>query len=199
MYEQPELGLEYDALEPHMDKETLEIHYSKHHAAYVKKFNAAVEGTEYADKELKDLIVDIENVSEDVRTAVRNNGGGALNHSFFWEILAPASESGKPGEKTAEAIDKAFGSFDEFKKQFSESAVTVFGSGWAWLCVGDSGLEIVKTSNQDSPISVGKKPILVIDLWEHAYYLKYKNVRPEYIEAFYNVINWGRVEENFLS
>jgi Fe-Mn family superoxide dismutase len=199
MYEQPELGFSYDALEPHFDKETLEIHYNKHHAAYVKKFNAAVEGTDSDDKELFDLIKNIGNVPEDIRTAVRNNGGGALNHSFFWEVLCSASESGEPGEKVGEAINEAFGSYDEFEKQFSDAAATVFGSGWAWLVIGDNGLEIMKTANQENPISSGKNPILVLDVWEHAYYLKYRNLRPDYIKAFFNLINWEKVEENFLS
>jgi len=198
MYEKPELGFELDALEPHMDKENLDIHYNKHHSAYVKKFNAAVEGTEYVDKPLEDLIKDIENVAEDSRTAIRNNGGGALNHSFFWSVLAPASESGEPGEKVSAAIKEAFGSFDGFKEKFSDAAATVFGSGWAWLVVGENGLEIMKTSNQDSPLSIGKKPILCLDVWEHAYYLKYRNLRPDYIKAFFNIINWKKVEEYFL-
>jgi len=199
MYEQPELGFSYDSLEPHFDKETLEIHYSKHHAAYVKKFNTAVEGTDSDNRDLFDLIKDIENVPEDIRTAVRNNGGGAWNHSFFWEVICPSSESGEPGEKVGAAINEAFGSYDEFKKQFSDAAATVFGSGWAWLIVGDNGLEIMKTANQENPISSGKNPILVIDVWEHAYYLKYRNLRPDYIEAFFNLINWKKVEEKFSS
>ena len=199
MYEQPELGFSYDSLEPHFDKETLEIHYSKHHAAYVKKFNTAVEGTDSDNRDLFDLIKDIENVPEDIRTAVRNNGGGAWNHSFFWEVICPSSESGEPGEKVGAAINEAFGSYGEFEKQFSDAAATVFGSGWAWLIVGDNGLEIMKTANQENPISSGKNPILVIDVWEHAYYLKYRNLRPDYIEAFFNLINWKKVEEKFSS
>ena len=200
MYEQPELGFSYDSLEPHFDKETLEIHYSKHHAAYVKKFNTAVEGTDSDNRDLFDLIKDIENVPEDIRTAVRNNGGGAWNHSFFWEVICPSSESGEPGEKVLAAISDSFGSYEEFKVKFSEAAATVFGSGWAWLVIGDGGkLEIMKTVNQESPVSFGKKPILVLDVWEHAYYLKYRNLRPDYIKAFFNLINWEKVEENFLS
>jgi Fe-Mn family superoxide dismutase len=199
MYNKPELGFELDALEPYMDKENLDIHYNKHHSAYVKKFNDAVDGTEYADSLIEDLIKDIENVSENLRTAIRNNGGGALNHSFFWSVLCSSSNSGEPSSELASSIDKAFGNFENFKKQFSDAAVSVFGSGWAWLVVGETGLEIMKTSNQDSPLSVGKKPILCLDVWEHAYYLKYKNLRPDFIEAFFNIINWKKVEEYFLN
>jgi Fe-Mn family superoxide dismutase len=198
MYNKPELGFELDALEPYMDRENLDIHYNKHHSAYVKKFNDAVEGTEYADKPIEDLIKDIEKVSENLRTAIRNNGGGALNHSFFWSVLAPSSDSGEPGEQLKKAIEDSFESFNNFKKQFSEAAVSVFGSGWAWLVVGENGLEIMKTSNQDSPLSVGKKPILCLDVWEHAYYLKYRNLRPDFVEAFFKIINWKKVEEYFL-
>jgi len=198
MYELPELDFDYDALEPHIDEETLKIHHGKHHAAYVKKFNAAVKGTEYEDKDLRDLIVDLDKIKGDIQTPIRNNGGGAFNHSFFWEVLCPEKDSGKPGEKTAKAIEEAFGSFSDFKEKFSEAAVTVFGSGWAWLVASEKGLEIVKTLNQDNPMSVGLKPILCIDVWEHAYYLKYRNLRPEFIEAFFNIINWEKVEEKFL-
>jgi len=198
MYELPELDFDYDALEPHMDEETLKIHHGKHHAAYVKKFNDAVKGTEYEDKDLRDLIVDLDKIEGEVQTPIRNNGGGAFNHSFFWEVLCPEKDSGEPGEKTVKAIEEAFGSFSDFKKKFSEAAVTVFGSGWAWVVVSEKGLEIVKTLNQDNPMSVGLKPILCIDVWEHAYYLKYRNLRPDFIEAFFNIINWKKVEENFL-
>ncbi|MCH7850564.1 MAG: superoxide dismutase [Nanoarchaeota archaeon] len=198
MYELPELDFDYDALEPHMDEETLKIHHGKHHAAYVKKFNDSVEGTEYEKVELRDLIVDLDKIKGDIQTPIRNAGGGAYNHSFFWEILTPEKDSGEPLENTAKAINESFGSYDEFKKQFSEAALTVFGSGWAWLVVGEKGLEIVKTPNQDNPMSVGLKPILVIDIWEHAYYLKYRNLRPDYIEAFFNIINWKAVEKKFL-
>ena len=198
MYELPELKFNYDALEPHLDAETLKIHYSKHHAAYVKKFNDAIEGTKLEDKSPIDLIKNLDSVPENLRVAIRNNGGGAHNHSFFWEILCPEEMSGEPGEKTSSAINKAFGNFDEFKKQFSEAATTVFGSGWAWLVVGTNGLEIIKTANQDNPVVQGKKPILTLDVWEHAYYLKYRNLRLDYIAAFFNVINWKKVEENLV-
>lgn len=198
MYELPELDYDYDALEPHFDEETLKIHHGKHHAAYVKKFNDAVKGTEYADMDLRDLLIELDKIEGDVATAIRNNGGGAYNHSFFWECLCPEKDSGEPLENTSAAITKAFGSFDEFKKQFSEASATVFGSGWAWLVAGDNGLEIVKSSNQDNPMSVGLKPILCLDVWEHAYYLKYRNLRPDFIEAFFNIINWKKVEERLL-
>lgn len=199
MYQHPKLQFAYDALEPYLDRENLEIHHSKHHVAYVNKYNDAVRGTEYENQDLRELIKHLDKVSEKLRTAVRNQGGGAYNHSFFWEILAPASKSGKPLPKVAKAIDESFGSFDEFKKQFKEAAVGVFGSGWAWLVVNkNEKLEIVKTSNQDNPLTQGLKPILTVDVWEHAYYLKYRNLRADFVEAFFNVINWKKVEENFL-
>lgn len=199
MYELPELDFDYGGLEPHMDEETLKIHHGKHHAAYVKKFNDAVKGTKYEDTGLRDLLLDLDKIDGDIRIPIRNNGGGAYNHSFFWEILCPEKDSGEPLENTAKAIDEAFGSFDEFKKKFSEAGATVFGSGWAWLVVnGDGKLEIMKTANQDNPMSVGLKPVLCIDVWEHAYYLKYRNVRPDFIEAFFKVVNWKAVEAKFL-
>jgi Fe-Mn family superoxide dismutase len=198
MYKQPSLGFDYDALEPHLDRETLEIHYGKHHAAYCKKFNDAMIGTEFEEKELKDLLVDLNNLSGGVVSAIRNNGGGAWNHSFFWSCLCRESESEEPSGELLDAITSAFGSLDEFKKKFSDAAATQFGSGWAWLVVGEEGLEIMKTNNQDCPLTVGKKPILCIDVWEHAYYLKYKNLRPDFISAFWNVVNWTEVEKKYL-
>ncbi len=199
MYKQPELGFEYDALEPHLDSETLEIHYSKHHAAYCKKFNDAIEGTDLEEKDLKEILENLDSVPEEIKAPVINNGGGAWNHSFFWSVLCSEADSNEPGEKLLESINETFGSFDDFKKQFSEAAATTFGSGWAWLVKNSEGkLEIVKTFNQGSPISEGLKPLLVIDVWEHAYYLKYRNLRPDFIEAFWNVVNWKKVEEYFL-
>jgi len=198
MYIQPELGFELDALEPHLDKETLAIHYGKHHAAYCKKFNDAVSGTEFEEKELDELLADLNSLPTEVQGAVRNNGGGAWNHSFFWSCLCSESESGEPKGELLDAITAAFDSFENFKKDFSDAAVTQFGSGWAWLVVGEDGLEIMKTSNQDCPLTEGKKPILCIDVWEHAYYLKYRNLRPDFIAAFWNVVNWKAVEEKFL-
>jgi Fe-Mn family superoxide dismutase len=196
MYEQPKLPYDTDALEPFYDQETLEVHYGKHHAGYVKKFNAAVEGTEYADRELKELLIDLNDITGEIHNNIKNNGGGAWNHSFFWESMCPEEESLGPGEKLLTAINEAFGNLEEFKKQFTHAAATVFGSGWAWLVVNKEGkLEIIKTHNQDNPMTEGMRPLLTIDVWEHAYYLKYKNMRPDYIEAFYNIINWKKVEE----
>jgi len=198
MYTQPELGFDFDALEPHLDEETLKIHYGKHHAAYCKKFNDAVSGTEFEAKELGELLAGLNDLSGDVVPAIRNNGGGAWNHSFFWSCLCSESESGEPSGELLEAITAAFDSVEDFKKDFSEAAATQFGSGWAWLVVGEDGLEIMKTSNQDCPLTEGKKPILCIDVWEHAYYLKYRNLRPDFIKAFWNVVNWAEVRRKFL-
>tara|TARA_Y100000310_G_C20690811_1_gene822079 strand:- start:1812 stop:2414 length:603 start_codon:yes stop_codon:yes gene_type:complete len=199
MYEQPELGFEFDALEPHMDEATLKVHYGKHHTTYVKKFNDAVEGTEFSEKDLGEILRNLDTIPQDIKLAVINHGGGALNHSFFWRCLIPTKEFKEIDGKIKAAIEEKFKSFEEFKKQFSDAAATVFGSGWAWLVKGEDGLEIIKTSNQGSPLSIGKVPLLVIDVWEHAYYLKYKNLRPDYIEAFFNIINWEQVEKNFLT
>ena len=199
MYEQPKLGFELDALEPYLDRENLDVHYNKHHVAYIKKFNDAVRGTEFEDTDLKVLIRDLEVLPTTIRTAIRNNGGGTWNHSFFWSVLTPERLSGKPLQNTLALIEESFGSYDEFKEKFSTAAATVFGSGWAWLVVDVSGkLEIVTTPNQDNPLTKGLKPILTLDVWEHAYYLKYKNLRPDYIKAFFNVINWTKVEEYLM-
>ncbi|MBP9773236.1 MAG: superoxide dismutase [Candidatus Peribacteraceae bacterium] len=193
----PALPYEFNALEPHIDAQTMEIHYTKHHQAYVNKLNEAItKHPELAEKSAEELIADLDMVPEDIRTAVRNNGGGHVNHSFFWEILSPKG-GGEPKGKLKEAIDKAFGSFDTFKEQFSAAATTRFGSGWAWLVADGSALSIVSTSNQDSPVTDGKMPILGLDVWEHAYYLKYQNKRPDYIAAFWNVVNWSEVEKRF--
>lgn len=191
----PDLQYEFDALEPHIDKETMEIHHDKHHAGYVKKLVAALEGTEFAEKDIKEILKDIESVPEEKRKAVINNGGGHANHTLFWEILS-SNKTELSGE-LAEAINKKFGSFEDFKKQFSDAAATRFGSGWAWLVVDNGQLEIKSTANQDSPLMDNQIPILGLDVWEHAYYLKYQNKRPDYIEAFFNVINWDKVAENF--
>ena len=192
----PDLGYEFDALEPHIDKETMEIHHDKHHAGYVKKLNVALEGhDELKEKSAEDLIKSLDFVPEEIQLAIRNNGGGHVNHSLFWSIL---KKDVKIEGEVVEAIVARFGSFEEFKKQFSEAAATQFGSGWAWLVVDNGKLEIMKTANQDSPLTEGKVPILGLDVWEHAYYLKYQNKRPEYVEAFFNVINWQQVNDNFL-
>ncbi|WP_018932149.1 superoxide dismutase [Gracilibacillus lacisalsi] len=195
----PELGYAFDALEPHIDQKTMEIHHGKHHQTYVTKLNAALEGQDaLANKSLEELLADLDSVPENIRTAVRNNGGGHFNHTLFWEVIAPGSKADKPEGELAKAIDEAFGSFDQFKEQFSNAAATRFGSGWAWLVVNADGkLEVTSTPNQDNPISEGKTAILGIDVWEHAYYLNYQNRRPDYIASFYNVINWDVVAEKF--
>ncbi|WP_163582455.1 superoxide dismutase [Gracilibacillus saliphilus] len=195
----PELGYAFDALEPHIDQKTMEIHHGKHHQTYVTKLNAALEGQDaLANKSLEELLSDLDSVPENIRTAVRNNGGGHFNHTLFWEVIAPGSKADKPEGELATAIDEAFGSFDQFKEQFSNAAATRFGSGWAWLVVNADGkLEVTSTPNQDNPISEGKTAILGIDVWEHAYYLNYQNRRPDYIANFYNVINWDVVAEKF--
>ncbi len=193
----PKLPYKYDALEPYIDARTMEIHYTKHHQTYVDKLNEAVAGKpELQSKKVEELIADLDQVPASIRVAVKNHGGGHANHSFFWPLL---KKNVKIGGKIKEAVDLEFGSFQKFKEQFSVAALSQFGSGWAWLVVGTDGkLEIISTANQDSPISVGKQPILTIDIWEHAYYLKYQNRRPEYVEAFFNVINWHRVDELYL-
>ena len=200
----PELGYSYDALEPHIDAQTMEIHHSKHHNAYVSKLNAAIEGK--ADLEAKsicELVGDLASVPEAIRSAVRNNGGGHANHSFFWKVISPGGAS-EPSGDLAAAIDSAFGSFDEFKSQFENAGATRFGSGWAWLIKkNDGSLAVCSTANQDSPCMGAAiagcegKPLLGVDVWEHAYYLKYQNRRPEYLSAFWNVLNWDVVAENF--
>ena len=192
MFELPKLNYKYNALEPYIDEETMRIHHSKHHQAYTDNFNKAIGETE---ESAEDIIADIDEISEDKRTAVRNNGGGYINHKLFFSLLKKDVEC--RGE-ILRAINKKFGSFDKFKEEFGNAAKTQFGSGWAWLVVDDGELKIVKTSNQDSPLSDGKKPILCIDVWEHSYYLKYQNRRPEYIENFFHVINWNKVNELFL-
>lgn len=191
VFELPKLPYAYDALEPYIDAKTMEIHHSKHHRAYTDKFNAALEKhPEFFEKEAEEIISDLGSVPEDIRQMVRNHGGGYVNHNFFWKILA---KSKKLDEKLKEAIEKEFDSIDEFKKKFEGAAVGQFGSGWAWLVVNKNGkLEIMKTSNQDSPLTLGMKPILVIDVWEHAYYLKYQNKRADYVSAFWNVVNWEK-------
>jgi len=191
----PNLSYEFNALEPHIDAQTMEIHHDKHHAGYVKKLIAALEGSEFAEKPINEILKNIESVPEDKRKAVINNGGGHANHTLFWEILSPnKTELSGP---LADAINSKFESFEEFKKQFSDAAATRFGSGWAWLVLENGELKITSTANQDSPLMANQNPILGLDVWEHAYYLKYQNKRPDYIEAFFNVINWDKVAENF--
>ena len=189
-HELPQLEYKYNALEPYIDETTMTIHHSKHHATYVNNLNAALENyPELQDKSVEELVKDLESVPADIRTAVRNNGGGHLNHSLFWKLLSP--NGGQEKGALLEAITAKFGSFDGFKEAFAKAAATRFGSGWAWLVVNkDKELEVVSTANQDSPVSEGLKPILTLDVWEHAYYLKYQNKRPDYVGAWWSVVNW---------
>jgi Fe-Mn family superoxide dismutase len=195
-YDVPALPYDYDALEPHIDEATMQFHHDKHHQAYVDKVNAALEGTDLADAAIEDVLKDLNAVPEDKRTAVRNNGGGHYNHSLFWEWMSPDG-GGAPDGDLGAAIDDAFGSFDDFKTKVKDAGVGQFGSGWAWLVHDGSGLAVVSTANQDSPISDGKTPLLGVDVWEHAYYLKYQNKRPDYIDAWWNVVNWAKVAEGY--
>ena len=198
-YQLPKLPYGYDALEPYIDVETMHIHHEKHHNTYVTNLNAAIEKhPELGSKSIEELIADIDALPEDIRTAVRNNGGGHANHTFFWEIMAPKA-GGEPVGELKTAIDEVFGSFTDFKAKFKAAATTRFGSGWAWLVVKDGKLEITSTPNQDSPLMEGLTPILGLDVWEHAYYLNYRNVRPDYVDAFWNVVNWDKVNELYLA
>ena len=190
----PDLPYAYDALEPYIDTETMKLHHDKHHATYVANVNAALEKHPEIGENLEVLLADVEQIPSDIRQAVINNGGGHLNHALFWELLSP--EKTEPSAELVQAIDEAFGSFENFKAAFTAAATTRFGSGWAWLVLnGDGRLEVISTANQDSPIMEGKTPILGLDVWEHAYYLNYRNVRPDYIKAFFEVINWPKVAE----
>jgi len=199
-FEVPPLPYEYDALEPHIDADTMHLHHDKHHQAYVTNLNAAIEKhPELSGKSAEDLIRDLNSVPEDIRAAVRNNGGGHVNHSMFWTIMGP-NGGGDPTGAVATAISSAFGSFEAFKEQFNDAGVKRFGSGWAWLVRdGSGGLKIVSTANQDNPMSEGLPPILGNDVWEHAYYLKYQNRRPEYLKAWWNVVNWEAVNRRLES
>jgi Fe-Mn family superoxide dismutase len=194
----PKLPYAYDALEPHIDARTMEIHYTKHHQGYVNNANAALEKhSGLGDKSAEDLLRDLASVPEDIRTAIRNNAGGHANHTLFWTVMAPKA-GGAPQDELATAVDAAFGNFEKFKEQFETAAKTRFGSGWAWLSrKTDGGLVVTSTANQDSPLSEGLTPILGLDVWEHAYYLKYQNRRPEYVSAFWNVVNWDEVAKRF--
>ena len=188
----PDLPYAYDALEPHIDEATMKLHHGKHHQTYVDKLNAAVEGTEFAERDLEDLLRNIGQVPEDKRGAVRNHGGGHHNHSVFWETMGPGG-GGEPTGAAASAIESAFGDFATLKEQFTAAATNLFGSGWAWVVHDGSGLALVSRPNQDSPLMDGLTPVFGIDVWEHAYYLKYQNRRPEYIAAFWNVVDWDAV------
>jgi Fe-Mn family superoxide dismutase len=199
----PKLPYDYDALEPHIDAETMRIHHDKHHQAYVNNLNQALAmSPDLQNKSIEELLANLATIPEKIRTAVRNNGGGHANHSMFWEMMAKGG--GKPSGELAKAIDDAFGSFDKFQTQFSQAAITRFGSGWAWLVPGKDKLEVISSPNQDTPLMKGNDPvmkgvapILGIDVWEHAYYLKYKNMRPDYVKAWWNVVNWKNVAERY--
>jgi Fe-Mn family superoxide dismutase len=198
-FELPKLPYSYDALEPHIDARTMEIHHTKHHQTYITNVNNAIAGKAGLEgKTVEQLIANLNEVPEEIRTVVRNNGGGHANHSFFWKIMGPGM-GGTPGGELASAINTTFGSFDSFKEQFQKAAVGRFGSGWAWLIIDGGKLAITSTPNQDSPIMEGKRPVLGLDVWEHAYYLKYQNRRPDYIGAFWNVVDWTAVAKNFKS
>jgi Fe-Mn family superoxide dismutase len=191
----PELSYPYDALEPFIDARTMEIHHTKHHQAYITNLNAAIKGNaKLSQLTVGELVSDLNGVPEDIRNVVRNHGGGHVNHGFFWQILRKNVE---PGGPVLTAINKQFGSFESFKEKFSSAAIKQFGSGWAWLVVADGELEILSTANQDSPLSLGKKPVLGVDVWEHAYYLLYQNRRPDYVDAFFSVINWDTVNDHY--
>jgi len=194
-YKLPSLPYEHDALEPHIDKRTMEIHHGKHHQGYTNKVNAALEGHKFADLPIEEVLSRITEVPEDIRQGVINNGGGYANHKLFWSILSPEG-GGEPTGKLADEIESEFGSFEKFKEEFSSAATGQFGSGWGWLCVDDSGnLKVISTPNQDSPLMNGLTPILGVDVWEHAYYLHYQNRRPDYVSAFWNIVNWDKVNE----
>jgi Fe-Mn family superoxide dismutase len=197
-FEVPPLPYAYDALEPHIDEATMRVHHDKHHQAYVDKANAALEGTEWADKPAEDVLKNLDSLPADKQKAVRNNGGGHYNHSLFWEWMSPDG-GGEPSGALADAINSAFGSFDDFKAKFKEAGVNQFGSGWAWLVHDGSGLAVVSTANQDNPVSNGQTPLLGVDVWEHAYYLKYQNKRPDYIDAWWNVVDWSKVAAGYDS
>jgi superoxide dismutase, Fe-Mn family len=193
----PKLGYAYDALEPHIDAQTMEIHYTKHHQAYITNANNALKSqASLQSKSAEEMMEDLNALPEAVRTTLRNNVGGHLNHTHFWQVLAPQA-GGNPRGEIATAIDQAFGSFDKFKTQFASAAAGRFGSGWAWLTMKDGKLTITSTANQDTPLSTGATPLLGLDVWEHAYYLKYQNRRPDYVTAFWNVVNWERVAANY--
>jgi Fe-Mn family superoxide dismutase len=194
----PDLPYAYDALEPHIDEQTMHVHHDKHHQAYVDKVNAALEGTEWADKPIEEVVANLDSLPADKKGPVRNNGGGHYNHSLFWESLSP-NGGGAPEGDLAAAIDEAFGSFDAFKEQFEAAGVGQFGSGWAWLVADGGKVAIVSTPNQDSPLTAGKTPLFGNDVWEHAYYLKYQNKRPDYLKATWNVVDWGKVAERYAA
>ncbi len=195
-YEVPPLPYDYNALEPHIDEQTMRLHHDKHHQAYVTQANAALEGTEWADKPVEEVLQNLGSLPQDKQGPVRNNAGGHYNHSLFWEWMSP-NGGGAPDGALADAINSSFGSFDDFKAQFKDAGIKRFGSGWAWLIKDGSNLAIASTPNQDNPISDGKNAILGVDVWEHAYYLNYQNRRPDYLDAWWNVVDWAKVAEAF--
>jgi superoxide dismutase, Fe-Mn family len=195
-YEVPPLPYDYAALEPHIDEQTMHLHHDKHHQAYVDKANGALEGTEHADKPIAEVVANLDALPDDIRGVVRNNGGGHLNHSLFWESMSPDG-GGEPSGDLADAISSAFGSFDDFKEKFEAAGVGQFGSGWAWLVLDGGALKVTSTPNQDNPITGGATPLLGNDVWEHAYYLKYQNKRPDYLKAWWDVVNWDKVAERY--
>jgi superoxide dismutase, Fe-Mn family len=195
-FEVPPLPYEYAALEPHIDEATMRVHHDKHHQAYVDNANKALDGTEWDDRPVEEVLRSLDSLPEEIRTAVRNNAGGHANHSFFWEIMSPAG-GGEPDGELAEAINSAFGSLDSLIEQVNDAGVKRFGSGWTWVVVDNGSLSVMSTANQDTPISEGKTPILGIDVWEHAYYLKYQNRRPDYLAAWWNVVNWPEVARRY--
>ena len=195
-FEVPALPYDYGALEPHIDETTMRVHHDKHHQAYVDKANAALEGTEWENKSVEEVLQNLDQLPDDKRTAVRNNGGGHYNHSFFWELMSPDG-GGDPSGALAERIGSTFGGLDKLKEQVNAAGVGQFGSGWTWLVHDGSGLVVTSTPNQDSPISAGQTPLIGIDVWEHAYYLKYQNKRPDYLAAWWNVIDWDEVSKRF--
>jgi Fe-Mn family superoxide dismutase len=195
-FEVPDLPYDYAALEPHIDEATMRVHHDKHHQAYVDKANAALEGTDFANKDVEEVLQNLDSLPDDKRTAVRNNAGGHANHSFFWQIMSPDG-GGDPSGALADAISSKFGDLDELKKQVNAAGVAQFGSGWTWLVHNGSELAVTSTPNQDSPVSAGHTPLIGIDVWEHAYYLKYQNKRPDYLEAWWNVVNWDDVGKRF--
>ena len=197
-YEVPPLPYDYAALEPHIDEQTMRLHHDKHHQAYVDKANGALEGTEWADKPIEEVIANLDALPDDKRGPVRNNGGGHHNHSRFWEAMSPDG-GGEPSGELGDAISAAFGSFDAFKEKFEAAGANQFGSGWAWLVLDGGELKVTSTANQDSPITGGATPLVGNDVWEHAYYLKYNNRRPEYLKAWWNVVNWDKVAERYAA
>jgi Fe-Mn family superoxide dismutase len=197
-FEVPDLPYAYDALEPHIDEATMHFHHDKHHQAYVDKANGALEGTEWADRSVEDVLTNLSSLPGEKQAAVRNNAGGHYNHSLFWKMMSPDG-GGEPTGDIAGAITDTFGSFDSFKDEFKAAGIARFGSGWAWLVKDSSGLAVVSTPNQDTPLSDGSSPLLGADVWEHAYYLKYQNKRPDYLDAFWNVVNWDYVNELYAA